>query len=40
LKAPQKEIIWFEHSGHNPWVDESGLFMDVIVNNILPATIQ
>jgi pimeloyl-ACP methyl ester carboxylesterase len=40
LKAPQKEIIWFEHSGHNPWVDESEKFMEVIVNQILPETMQ
>jgi pimeloyl-ACP methyl ester carboxylesterase len=38
LNAPHKELIWFEHSGHNPWVTESGAFVDVIVNKILPET--
>ncbi|ROR31437.1 pimeloyl-ACP methyl ester carboxylesterase [Mobilisporobacter senegalensis] len=27
LTAPEKEIIWFEHSGHSPWINESGLFV-------------
>lgn len=38
LNAPHKELIWFEHSGHNPWVTESAAFVDVVVNNVLPAT--
>jgi pimeloyl-ACP methyl ester carboxylesterase len=38
LNAPHKELIWFEHSGHNPWVTESAEFADVIVNKILPET--
>jgi pimeloyl-ACP methyl ester carboxylesterase len=38
LNAPHKELIWFEHSGHNPWVTESDAFVDVIVNKILPET--
>ncbi len=38
LKAPHKEIIWFEHSGHNPWVSESAKFIDTIINQILPET--
>jgi pimeloyl-ACP methyl ester carboxylesterase len=38
LNAPHKELIWFEHSGHNPWVTESEAFVDVIVNQILPET--
>jgi len=36
LSAPHKELIWFELSGHNPWVTESSLFVDVVVNKILP----
>ena len=36
LNAPHKELIWFERSGHNPWVTESSLFVDVVVNKILP----
>ena len=35
LSAPQKELIWFERSGHNPWINESDKFVDVIVNKIL-----
>jgi pimeloyl-ACP methyl ester carboxylesterase len=39
LNAPHKELIWFEHSGHNPWVNESANFIDVVVNNVLADTI-
>lgn len=35
LEAPHKELIWFEHSGHSPWVEESGKVMDVMVNTVL-----
>jgi pimeloyl-ACP methyl ester carboxylesterase len=38
LDAPHKELIWFEHSGHNPWVNESANFIDVILNNVLADT--
>ncbi len=38
LDAPHKELIWFEHSGHNPWVTESARFVDVMVNKILVET--
>jgi pimeloyl-ACP methyl ester carboxylesterase len=26
LDAPRKEIVWFEHSGHSPWINESSVF--------------
>lgn len=26
LKAPDKKLIWFEHSGHSPWINESEKF--------------
>lgn len=26
LAAPQKEIVWFEHSGHSPWINEGPRF--------------
>jgi pimeloyl-ACP methyl ester carboxylesterase len=42
LSAPHKELIWFEHSGHSPWMNESDKFVDVMVNKILthlPATL-
>lgn len=32
LQAPQKEFIWFEHSGHDPWRNESNKFVDTVVN--------
>lgn len=35
LDAPHKELIWFEHSGHNPWVHESDRFVEVLVNRLL-----
>ena len=35
LTAPRKELIWFENSGHNPWMNETEKFVDTIVNNIL-----
>jgi pimeloyl-ACP methyl ester carboxylesterase len=35
LQAPHKEWVWFERSGHNPWVTESKRFVDVIVNKML-----
>lgn len=28
LKAPEKELVWFEHSGHNPWLNEKDLFIE------------
>ncbi|WP_313886577.1 alpha/beta fold hydrolase [Enterococcus hulanensis] len=30
LAAPEKEIIWFEHSGHNPWINERERFAEVV----------
>lgn len=30
LEAPIKEIIWFEHSGHNPWINEQERFAEVV----------
>ncbi len=27
LTAPEKEIVWFEHSGHSPWINESDMFV-------------
>lgn len=26
LQAPVKEIVWFEHSGHGPWINETKRF--------------
>ena len=27
LMAPDKKIVWFEHSGHSPWINERDKFM-------------
>jgi len=35
LTAPHKELIWFERSGHNPWISEPTKFVDVMVNTVL-----
>ena len=34
LEAPHKEIIWFEHSGHSPWINESENFVTEIISII------
>lgn len=28
LEAPRKELIWFEHSGHSPWINERDKFIE------------
>lgn len=38
LSAPVKKLIWFERSGHNPWVTESDEFVDAVVNTVLAET--
>jgi len=38
LDAPHKEIVWFEHSGHNPWVNEAPEFERVMVEKVLAET--
>lgn len=38
LKAPHKEFIWFEHSGHSPWINERDKFVDLMVNLVLKET--
>ncbi len=32
LDAPHKEIIWFERSGHSPWVSESEKFVETVAS--------
>ncbi len=39
LSAPHKELIWFEHSGHNPWISEPAEFVNVMVNTVLAQTV-
>ena len=31
LQAPAKEFVWFEHSGHSPWVNESDRFVEELL---------
>ncbi|KAA3664361.1 MAG: alpha/beta hydrolase [Chloroflexi bacterium] len=38
LDAPQKALIWFEQSGHTPWVEESEKVVDVMANRVLVET--
>jgi pimeloyl-ACP methyl ester carboxylesterase len=38
LDAPHKELIWFERSGHNPWVTEFDRFVQVMVDTVLART--
>ncbi len=33
LEAPLKEFIWFEHSGHSPWINESAAFVDEVIKS-------
>ena len=36
MKAPQKELIWFEHSGHFPFFEEKQKFIDELIQRVLP----
>jgi len=38
LQAPTKQIVWFEHSGHNPAHEEVAKFNDFMLNTVLPQT--
>jgi pimeloyl-ACP methyl ester carboxylesterase len=38
LDAPRKQLIWFDHSAHMPHLEEPDKFVDLLVNQILPAT--
>ena len=40
LTAPHKELIWFERSGHSPWMNESAKFVDVIANKVVKFTYE
>ena len=32
LDAPDKGIVWFEHSGHSPWINERELFIQEVLS--------
>jgi proline iminopeptidase len=36
IKAPQKEFLWFDHSGHFPFFEEPGKFADELLRRVLP----
>lgn len=36
LHAPAKEIVWFEHSGHSPWINERERFVRELLARFLP----
>jgi pimeloyl-ACP methyl ester carboxylesterase len=36
INAPQKEIVWFENSGHFPFYEEKQKFTDELVRGVLP----
>ena len=35
LEAPEKEIVWFEHSGHSPWINERDDFVREVLSCFL-----
>jgi len=40
LKAPAKKTIWFEHSAHMPMVEEPGLVLKALINDVRPLADQ
>jgi pimeloyl-ACP methyl ester carboxylesterase len=36
LHAPLKKLVWFEHSGHEPFADEPAKFNAVMLEDVLP----
>jgi len=38
LKAPHKEMVWFEESGHHPNLDEPEKYQETLINKILKNT--
>ncbi len=35
LEAPNKELVWFEHSGHSAWINETDKFVEETVRVLL-----
>lgn len=35
LDAPKKSIVWFEHSGHSPWINERAKFVQEVLSCFL-----
>lgn len=40
LKAPHKEIVWFENSGHLPNLDEPDAYQEKLINIVLKTTLK
>ena len=40
LDAPDKGIVWFEHSGHSPWINERENFVKEVLSCFLENKIQ
>jgi pimeloyl-ACP methyl ester carboxylesterase len=38
LTAPSKKLVWFEESGHEPFVDEPATFNRAMVELVRPIT--
>lgn len=38
IEAPCKQLVWFEHSAHNPPFEEPARFNHLLIEKILPAT--
>jgi pimeloyl-ACP methyl ester carboxylesterase len=38
VRAPHKELVWFEHSGHNPCFEEADRFNHFMVDTVLEET--
>jgi pimeloyl-ACP methyl ester carboxylesterase len=36
MTAPRKELVWFEQSGHEPFVDEPAKFNSAVVDLVRP----
>ena len=40
LDAPDKGIVWFEHSGHSPWINETAKFVREVLSCFLEIKMQ
>jgi len=40
LDAPDKKIVWFEHSGHSPWINEPVKFVNEVLSCFSGSTIE